>query len=344
MSIPVFDSDSRLLLVAPHPDDESLACAIALQRAVRADAAIRVIYITDGDNNPWPQCVSERKWRLHPADRDRWGQTRRAEALAALRALGVEPAAARFIGLPDQKLTALLIRDCRFVLKRLVSMIRQWAPTHLIFPSHFDRHPDHGAVSVMVQLILPDLISNGITASAWTYSVHGNSHAFSSRAEPMKASDREQLLKLQAIRCHATQLTLSKKRFLGYVSRPELFSDWQAGKAAMDDCFIQSITRVPNSLHLKIRIPIMSRALLAPTLLLVGRDDYGELRSARFQLSMNVGELKVPLFSPVRPIFLKLQRRSLFFDQAGWVEVPAAHSEPQLLDAAWAGEAAVAIR
>jgi hypothetical protein len=78
--------------------------------------------------------------------------------------------------------------------------------------------------------------------------------------------------------------------------------------------------------------------------LLVGRDDYGELRSARFQLSTNVGELKVPLFSPVRPIFLKLERRSLFFDQAGWVEVPAAHSEPQLLDAAWAGEAAVAIR
>jgi hypothetical protein len=111
----------------------------------------------------------------------------------------------------------------------------------------------------------------------------------------------------------------------------------------MDDCFIQSITRVPNSLQLKIRIPIMSRALLAPTLLLVGRDDYGELRSARFQPA-NVGELKVPLFSRVRPIFLKLQRRSLFFDQAGWVEVPAAHSEPQLLDAAWAGEAAVAIR
>jgi len=344
MSIPVFDSDSRLLLVAPHPDDESLACAIALQRAVRAAAAIRVIYITDGDNNPWPQCVSERKWRLNTADRDRWGQTRRAEALAALRALGVEPAAARFIGLPDQKLTALLIRDCRFALKRLGSMISQWGPTHLVFPSHFDRHPDHSAVSIMIQLILPDLLENGITTSAWTYSIHGSSVAFSEQAEPMPASDLEQLMKLQAIRCHATQLRLSRNRFLGYVSRPELFTRSQAGRAPLDDCFIQSITRVPNSLHLKIRIPIVSRALLAPVLLLVGRDDSGELRSARFQLPTNVGELRMPLFSPVRPIFLKLQRRSLFFDQAGWVEVPAPRSEPEPPSRDWLEEAAVAVR
>ena len=151
-------------------------------------------------------------------------------------------------------------------------------------------------------------------------------------------------MKLQAIRCHATQLTLSKKRFLEYVGRPELFSDWQAGKAAMDDCFIQSITRVPNSLHLKIRIPIMSRALLAPVLLLVGRDDSGELRSGRFRLPTNVGELRVPLFSPVRPIFLKLQRRSLFFDQAGWIEVPAPRSEPEPPSRDWLEEAEVAVR
>src|SRR5260370_29671839 len=242
MSIPVLDPESRLLLVAPHPDDESVACAVALQRAVRAGAAIRVIYITDGDNNPWPQCVSERKWRLNTADRDRWGQTRRAEALAALRGLGVEPAAARFIGLPDQKLTALLIRDCRFALKRLGSMISQWGPTHLVFPSHFDRHPDHSAVSILVKLILPDLLENGITTSAWAYSIHGNSVAFSEQAEPMRASDLEQLMKLQAIRCHATQLTLSKKRFLGYVSRPELLRDSKARELRSDCVFVQPYT------------------------------------------------------------------------------------------------------
>ncbi len=344
MSNPTFDSDSRLLLVAAHPDDESLACAVALQRAVRAGAAIRVIYVTDGDNNPWPQRLIEWRWRMKAADRSRWGRIRRAEALAALRVLGVDPAAVLCLGLPDQKLTALLTSDCRFVLKRLASMINQWRPTHLIFPSHFDRHPDHSAVAVMVQLILPELLSNGVTTSAWTYAVHGNSRSFFSRAEPMQSSDQEQLMKLQAIRCHATQLKLSRKRFLGYVRRPELFIDWRAGEAAIDDCFIRSIKRGPSFLRLKLRIPIVSRALFAPTLLLAGRDDSGELCSARFQLPTRLGELRVPLFSSVQPIFLKLERRSLFFDQAGWVEVPAVRSESESLSTDWLEEAAVALR
>jgi len=344
MSNPTFDSDSRLMLIAPHPDDESLACGVALQWAVRAGAAIRVAYATDGEDNPWPQRVLERKWRLNDADRKRWGKLRRTEALAALSVLGVKASAACFLGLPDQKLTALLSRDCRFVLERLASMISQWGPTHLIFPSHFDRHPDHSAVAVMVQLILPELVLNGITTSAWTYAVHGNSRAFLGRAEPMQSSDPEQLIKLQAIRCHATQLRLSRRRFLGYVRRPEFFINWRAGKAGVDDCFIQSIARGPNFLRLKLRIPIVRRALLAPTLLLAGCNDSGELCSARFQLPTRLGELKVPLFSPVQPIFLKLERRSLFFDQAGWVEVPTPRSEPESLSADCLEEPAIATR
>ena len=64
MIAPILTSESRLMLIAPHPDDEALACSIILQRAVRANAAIRVVYVTDGDDNPWPQRVLERKWRL----------------------------------------------------------------------------------------------------------------------------------------------------------------------------------------------------------------------------------------------------------------------------------------
>ncbi|PYJ05384.1 MAG: GlcNAc-PI de-N-acetylase, partial [Verrucomicrobia bacterium] len=98
-----------MLLFAPHPDDESLGCSILLQRAVRARAMIRVVYVTDGDDNPWPQRVLECKWRLNGTDRRRWGRLRRKEALAALRVLGMHGSAARFLGLPDQKLSAMLM-------------------------------------------------------------------------------------------------------------------------------------------------------------------------------------------------------------------------------------------
>src|SRR5207302_4278330 len=112
MRAPTFTSKSRLMLVAPHPDDEALACSVILQRAVRAGAAVHVLYATDGEDNPWPQRVVERRWRFKAADRKRWGKLRRVEALVALGTLGVLPADARFLGLPDQGLTDLRITYC----------------------------------------------------------------------------------------------------------------------------------------------------------------------------------------------------------------------------------------
>src|SRR5260370_36809082 len=106
----VFVPVDILMLVAPAADHEAHVCSIILQRAVQAGTAIRVIYATDGDDNPWPQRVLERKWRLNAADRKRWGNLRRSEALAPLRVLGVHPRHAQFLAFPDQDLTTLLKR------------------------------------------------------------------------------------------------------------------------------------------------------------------------------------------------------------------------------------------
>src|SRR5260370_4512786 len=68
MAIPEFVSGSRLMLIAPHPDDEALACSIIFQRAIQAGTAIRDIYATDGDDNPCPHRLLEQEWRLNSAD------------------------------------------------------------------------------------------------------------------------------------------------------------------------------------------------------------------------------------------------------------------------------------
>jgi len=164
-----FDSRSRLMLIAPHPDDEALACSVILQQAVRAGAAIRIVYVTDGDNNPWPQRVIERRWRLSAADRKRWGKLRRAEALAALRVLDINPADVQFLALPDQGLTDLLLRDCDSALTRLTQVIDDWSPTDILAPSLSDIHPDHNAVAVMMRLIFADFLTPGV--SQWNYLV-----------------------------------------------------------------------------------------------------------------------------------------------------------------------------
>src|SRR6516225_5602842 len=100
------DSNSRLTIFAPHPDDEAPGCGIMLQRLRVAGAATRVVYVTDGENNPWPQRFLERKWRLDELDRKRWGQLRRSECLSSLRVLGHDPSTACFLAMPDQGLTS----------------------------------------------------------------------------------------------------------------------------------------------------------------------------------------------------------------------------------------------
>src|ERR1700736_10675 len=191
------------MLIAPHPDDEALACSVILQQAVRAGAAIRIVYVTDGENNPWPQRVLERRWRLSASDRKRWGKLRRAEALAALRVLDIQPRDVQFLALPDQGLTGLLLRDCYSALTPLTRVIDDWSPTDILAPSPLDIHPDHNAVAVMIRLIFADLLAPRI--SQWNYLVHGRSPAFFDRAAELPSSELETATKREAIRCHQTQ-------------------------------------------------------------------------------------------------------------------------------------------
>jgi LmbE family N-acetylglucosaminyl deacetylase len=221
MSLPSVDSSSRLLIFAPHPDDESLACGILLQNAVAAGAAVLVIYVTDGENNPWPQRFLSRRWQLNAADRQRWAKLRRREALAALEVLGVSPEDARFLGWPDQGLGQLLESQPAVVLARLRYLTQEWSPTHIVGPDVRDRHRDHSAVGLMLERLFcrGGLISEEI--HRWSYVVHGRETGFRRNAEALPQTDRQTEVKRLAIQCHRSQLMLSRGRFLGYANRPE---------------------------------------------------------------------------------------------------------------------------
>jgi LmbE family N-acetylglucosaminyl deacetylase len=356
--VPTFTSGSRLLLFAPHPDDESLACSVLLQLAVRAGAAVRVVYATDGDDNPWPQRVLERKWRLNATDRRRWGRLRRTEALAALRVLSVNGSAIRFLGLPDQKLTALLMCGCQSARAQFAANIADWSPTDLLVPSISDTHPDHSALAVMLRLVLTESFSEPMAAgkmAAWSYVVHGRSSAFFDRAATICQSHREAATKLRAIRCHKTQLKLSRKRFLAYAGRPERLAKLGARDETIADGSIISVFRLPDSLRVELRLAPKAMRMTDPALVVLGRDEAGALRCATMRVPARssgvemldsaslddvaqarycgnafAGQLTIPLsiFSSASAIFVKLERRSWFFDEAGWLEIPPAESRP----------------
>jgi len=342
----------RVMVFAPHPDDETLATGGLLQQIVAAGGAARVIFATDGDNNPWPQRVIEHRWQLEAADRARWGARRRAEALAALACLGVSANHTRFLGYPDQGLTDLLLSGDPEPLVTLAAEIADWRPTLLVTPSGRDLHPDHSALAVFLRFARARLSPDQSRFTEISYLVHGRqqrqmNHSWLS----LQLFPEEQARKRQAILCHASQLVLSRRRFLAFAEDSERFLP----PAEPIDCDehhpVCSAVVEGSTLRLGVTRRTRSRASGTTTLYvatnnLVGNDarlsvtlpgkpaevnvcDIGSglvIAQARFCGNQHQGELLFPLSAlpPAQSVFVKLERALGFFDEAGWREIPFA--------------------
>ncbi|MGI8432573.1 MAG: PIG-L deacetylase family protein [Chthoniobacterales bacterium] len=364
--MPTLDARARVLLFAPHPDDESLAAGVFLQHAIAAGADVRIVYGTAGEKNGWPQRLLERKVRIREADRCRWGARRQAEALAALRVLDIGPEQVEFLSLPDQGVTDLLLGDARETVRRLADTIITCEPTHLLVPSACDTHPDHSAMAVLLRLAFDTFLPRNHRIARLEYLVHGTSAAFARRALGLAQTESESAAKRRAISCHVTQVALSRRRFLAYAERPERFVFGEETGADLGDGPIQSVSRDRESVRLQVVFAI--KPLREETsLYLVGHDNFGGLRrlratlpgrTARLELIdcatgaiAGVGryegdayraEISLPAsaFVASRAVHVKLDRRVWFFDEAGWLEIGALRPEPVAVP--WRRELAVA--
>ena len=91
----------RILVLAPHPDDESLAIGGVIQRALSRGLPVHVLFLTYGDNNEWSFMVYRKRLEILPWQVRAMGEVRHGEALAAARVLGLPPDALTFLGYPD---------------------------------------------------------------------------------------------------------------------------------------------------------------------------------------------------------------------------------------------------
>ncbi len=104
---PLLSRDTRLLVFAPHPDDESLGAAGLLQRVLQKGGRVRVVFMTNGDG--YPEGVEQEYHIAQPtaADYRKYGEERRGEAVKADAILGLKESAAIFLGFPDGGLSCL---------------------------------------------------------------------------------------------------------------------------------------------------------------------------------------------------------------------------------------------
>src|ERR1700730_18250023 len=142
------------MIVAPHPDDESLGTGGLLQRAFASQVPVQILFGTKGENNPWAQRFWERRRNIAPDERVEWGERRQQEALNAISVLGGKPDCAKFLNLPDQGITRLLMKGDPKLLALFAKEIEEWRPTLVVIPTMLDTHPDHSALSVALSTVL----------------------------------------------------------------------------------------------------------------------------------------------------------------------------------------------
>jgi LmbE family N-acetylglucosaminyl deacetylase len=341
---PVFNQTSRVLVIAPHPDDESIACGLMLQTAAASGAKMSILYLTDGDNNAWPQRLMERRWRIRSHDRARWGRLRRAEALLALGTLGLGARCARFAGLPDQGLTDLLIDDANAFIGLIERAIVDLSPTHVFAPSLHDIHPDHNAAAVAVQLALRKAGTRSCAPELWTFAVHGDHARFAQNAVEMPAANGYQARKSAAIEQHRSQLQLSAKRFRSYTRRAERFRaiTFKSKVAERDD-----VGRVVSQTPEGATVELEARPRGRWRVLLVAQDrarnPFGTVWQPSLGADVDLARVRAPAATRLRmekrggravrltisrrdlsgydPIYLKIDNRPVFFDHAGWIEI-----------------------
>jgi LmbE family N-acetylglucosaminyl deacetylase len=131
-------STKSCVVIAPHPDDETLGCGISIQRRRAAGSFVTVVVATDGALSPLPLPVEELV------------QRRRHEATRACAVLGVDAEHVIFLDLPDGGLQD----NVDALATRLAEIMAQQSPDQILAPVSCEGHQDHDAANRAIRCLV----------------------------------------------------------------------------------------------------------------------------------------------------------------------------------------------
>ena len=181
------EKTDRVLVIAPHCDDEILGSAEFIKKTIKNGGSVEVVFVTNGDGFKSALQVDYFKASPKPSDYINFGYARQEESLKALKRLGVDENNIIFLGYPDGGIDELFNKNwdksnpytssgtktdknpyvnsftkgelyCGFNLENdLENIIKNYKPTYLIYPHPNDRHPDHFASNAFVKYAITKL-------------------------------------------------------------------------------------------------------------------------------------------------------------------------------------------
>ncbi len=192
----ILNSD-RILIIAPHIDDEVICCGGLIQGALLNKAEVKIVYLTNGDNNYLSIISKNKNLKENPNDFIALGEKRMNEAKEAMAVLGLDSDKLIFLGYPDGGLKNLLrenfltpythkalqlnynpykgtYKEKQFykginLFNDLKEIIENFKPTIIILPHFRDLNPDHQSAYYFT---LGALEENTPRISLFSYLVH----------------------------------------------------------------------------------------------------------------------------------------------------------------------------
>jgi LmbE family N-acetylglucosaminyl deacetylase len=134
--------NKRIYVIAPHPDDESLACGGTIAQSLHAHIEVIIIVVSLGEKSHSQQSLDI---ELRESDLK---STRKKECEQACEILGVKKEHIHFLNFPDGAIDSYeneLIEQFKKLL-----IIDENVETEVYFPHLLDLHLDHRIVSKMV--------------------------------------------------------------------------------------------------------------------------------------------------------------------------------------------------
>jgi len=144
-------SASSLLIIAPHPDDEVLACGGLIALKNTKNARVSVVFLTEGEASHKGCCN---------ASSDKVAFARRQLAVESGKILGLKTEDMFWLGLPDGNIPDRKEVGFKQTLKRLAKLIDEVKPCEIYVPHYHDCWPDHEAASTVARFALREINSD----------------------------------------------------------------------------------------------------------------------------------------------------------------------------------------
>lgn len=183
-SFPEIKAEDRVLIIAPHIDDEVISSGGLIQQAITKGAQVKVIYMTNGDGSTSAIIGEEKNLKLTPNEFVDLGEKRMKEAEAATAVLGLRKESLIFLGYPDGGLYSMLnsnysdpytskathfnynsykgtFREKQTysgtnVVEDLQKIMRDFGPNIVVLPHSRDKHLDHRATFYFFEKATPE--------------------------------------------------------------------------------------------------------------------------------------------------------------------------------------------